>query len=197
MEAHVWRVPTLFGVMACSALLLFAAGVMGSVFTRRRPSAICKIGTAVVLVSLAVLGAIAVRAATALIARSLQISVTYVDLGPPGYLAPPALAAFAFAVGQRLLSGAWTGRPALLFYVWLLGFTAANVVNRCSPGWCATVGFPFAWYAWSDHLLTFGDGRFGDFIDTIGTVIGAVVNLLTFVAVASVLTRERFGARRR
>ncbi len=197
MEAHVWRVPTLFGVMACSALLLFAAGVVGSVITRRRPSTTYKVGTAVVLVLLAVLAAIAVRAAAVLIARSLEISVTDVDPGPLGYLAPPTLAAFAFAVGRRMLRGAWAGRPALLFYAWLLGFTAANVVNRCSPGWCATVGFPFAWYAWSDALVTFGDDRFGDFIDTAGKVIGAVVNAITFVAVASVLTRGRFGATRR
>jgi hypothetical protein len=149
------------------------------------------VGTAVVLVLLAVFTAIAVRAAAALIARSLEISVTHVDPGPIGYLAPTSFAAFAFAVGQRLLGGAWAGRPALLFYAWLLGFTAANVVNRCSPGWCATVGFPFAWYAWSDALVTFGSERFEYLIDTIGEIIGAGVNLLTFVVVASVLTRGR------
>jgi hypothetical protein len=124
--------------------------------------------------------------------------VTYLDPDALGYFAPAIFAAFAFSVGQRMLGEAWAGRPALLFYAWLLGFTAANVVNRCSPGWCATVGFPFAWYAWSDSLVTFGDDRFGDFIDVIGMigkVIGGVANLFTFVAVASVLTRGRFRAR--
>jgi hypothetical protein len=195
MEPHVWRVPTLLGVMACSALLLFAAGVVGSVIVRRRPSTIYKVGTAVVLVLLAILVAITVRATATLIARSLEISVTSLDPGALGYLAPTIFAAFAFSVGQRMLSEAWAGRPALLFYAWLLGFTAANVVNRCSPGWCATVGFPFVWYAWSDALVTVGDDRFAYFIDTVGRVTGAVVNLFTFVAVAGVLTRGRFRAR--
>lgn len=195
MEPHVWRVPTLFGVMACSALLLFAAGVVASVVTRRRPSTIYRVGTAVVLVLLAILAAIMVRATAALLARSLEISVSYLDPGALGYLAPAIFAAFAFLVGQRMLGEAWVGRRALLFYVWLLGFTAANVVNRCSPGWCATVGFPLAWYVWSDALVTFGDDRFGNVIDTIGMVISAGVNLFTFAAVASVLTRGRFRAR--
>jgi hypothetical protein len=105
-------------------------------------------------------------------------------------------AAFAFEVGKRMVGEAWTGRRALLFYGWLLGFTAANVVNRCSPGWCATVGFPFTWYAWSDSMLTFGDDGFGNFIDAIGKAISAVLNLFTFVAVASVLMRVSIRGRR-
>lgn len=38
MDEHVWRVPTLLGVMAVSAWLLFAAVVMSAVLIRRRPS---------------------------------------------------------------------------------------------------------------------------------------------------------------
>jgi hypothetical protein len=191
MDGHVWRVPTLFGLMACSALLLFAAGVAGSVIIRRRPSAIYKVGTGVVLVLLAILTAVAIRATATLVARSLGINLTYVNPGPLSYLAPAAFAAFAFAVGQRMLAEAWAGRRALLFYGWLLGFTAANVVNRCSPGWCMAVGFPFTWYGWSDSMMTFGDGGFQNLIDAIGEVISAVLNLVTFVAVASLLMRVR------
>jgi hypothetical protein len=195
MDGHVWRVPTLFGLMACSALLLFTAGVVRSVIIRRRPSAIYKVGTGAVLVLLAILTAVAIRATAALIARSLAINVTYVNPGPLGYLAPVLFAAFAFAVGKRMLGDAWAGRRALLFYGWLLGFTAANVVNRCSPGWCATVGFPFTWYAWSDVILTFGDDSFGNFIDAFGKPVSAVLNLFTFVAVATVLMRVRIRGR--
>jgi len=38
VDEHVWRVPTLLGVMAVSAWLLFAAVVMSAVLIRRRPS---------------------------------------------------------------------------------------------------------------------------------------------------------------
>jgi hypothetical protein len=191
MEPHLWRVPTLFAVMACSALLLFAAGVIGSVVTRRRPSSTLRFGTVVVLVLLAVVCAVATRATAWQIARSQEISVVHVDPSFAGYLTPTVFAGFAFAVGRWMLNGAWTGRPALLFYAWLLGFTAANVVNRCSPGWCATVGFPLAWYSWSDSLVTLGNDRFDYLIDVFGDAFGAVVNLLTFVVVASLLTRGR------
>jgi hypothetical protein len=194
MDGYVWRIPTLFGVMACSALLLFAAGVAGSVVMRRRHSAAHKLATGAVLGLLAVLAGIAIRATAAMIARSVEINVMYVDPGPLGYLAPIAFAAFAFAVGHRLFGEAWTGWRAVLFYGWLVGFTAANVVNRCSPGWCATVGFPFTWYAWSDATLTLDDDRVGyliDRVETIGKGIGAVLNLFTFVAVAIVVARVR------
>ena len=121
-----------------------------------------------------------------------NVASPYIDWA---YLAPVMFAAFAFAVGKRMLGGAWGGRRAVLFYGWLLGFTAANVVNRCSPGWCVTVGFPFTWYAWSDALLTFGNDGVGYFIDGIGKVVSAVLNLFTFVAVASLLMRVRVGGR--
>jgi ribosomal protein S18 acetylase RimI-like enzyme len=192
MDGHVWRIPTLFGVMAGSALLLFAAGVAGSVVTRRRHSATHKLATGAVLGLLAVLGGIAVRATAAMIARSLEIHVMYVDPGPLGYLAPIAFAAFAFAVAHRLFGEAWTGWRAVLFYGWLVGFTAANVLNRCSPGWCATVGFPFTWYASSDAILTLGDAGLGyliDRVEMIGRSIGAVLNLFVFVAVTVVVAR--------
>jgi hypothetical protein len=145
----------------------------------------------VVLVLLAVVCAVATRATAWQIAQSLEISVVHVDPGLVGYLTPTVFAGFAFAVGRRMLNEAWTGRPALLFYAWLLGFTAANVVNRCNPGWCATVGFPLVWYSWSDALVTFGNERFDYWLDVLGKVFGPVVNLLTFVVVASLLTRGR------
>jgi hypothetical protein len=107
MDGHVWRVPTLFGLMACSALLLFTAGVVGSLITRRQPSTIYKVGTGAVLVLLAISTAIVVRATATLIARSLGVDVTYVNPSLLGHLAPAAFAAFAFAVGKRMLGDAW------------------------------------------------------------------------------------------
>ena len=38
MDGYVWRVPTELGVMACSALALFAAAVFASIITGRRRS---------------------------------------------------------------------------------------------------------------------------------------------------------------
>ena len=175
--------------MAASAVLLFAAVVMGAVVTRRRPTVSVRAGTGVVLVLLAVCAAIVLRSTAAQIARSLDISPAYIAPGLLGYLAPTMYAAFAFAVGNWTLRGGWAGRRALLFYVWLLGFTVANVINRCSPGWCEAIGFPFAWHSSSDSIVTFGDGDFSAWIAAIGQAVAAVLNLFTFVAVARVLTR--------
>ena len=184
MDADIWRVPTLFGVMACSSLLLFAAGALASHYA---PGAITR--AAGIQLLLAISTAFAIRTTASGIARALDISVSYVDPGPLGYIVPVAFAAFAFVVGKRLLKGTWTGWRALLFYGWLVVFTAANVINWCAPGWCATIGFPFPWHIWSDSILTVEDNRFAEFVGTFGSVIAAVLDLLTFIGVSSLLAR--------
>ena len=40
-------------------------------------------------------------------------------------------------------------------------------------------------------MVTFGDGGFQKFVGSVGKVVSAVLNLLTFVAVASSRTRVR------
>jgi hypothetical protein len=150
MDGHVWRIPTLLAVMACSMLLLFAAGVAASNARRRVRSVRVALATLSLLV---LLSAVAIRMTATLIARELEISASHIDPGPIGYFAPAMFAAFAYAVARRTLQGAWTSRSALLFYLWLMVFTAANIVNRCTPGWCETIGFPFAWRSWSDAIF--------------------------------------------
>lgn len=171
--------------MACSALILFAAAVAGWATARRRRSAVMKGLTAAALTLLVLLTATAIRVSAASIARSLEIRVAYVDPGFLGYLAPAAFAGFAFIAAWRALEDVWTSPSALRFYVWVLGFTAANVVNWCSPGWCETIGFPFVWRNWSDAIGY--DDRFRHVTDA----IGGALNLLTFAAVSWALTRRR------
>ncbi len=195
MNGHLWRIPTLFGVMAGSALLLFAAGVVRSAMTRRRRSISMRVGTGATLVILAISAAIAIRLTATQVAHSLGINLTQVEPGPLAYLVPVMFAAFAFALGNWVLNAAWTSRRALLFYLWLVGFTFANVINHCSPGWCTTIGFPFTWHSWSDATLTFADGNVITWMTAIGQVLGAVLNLLMFAAVASVLARVRVNGR--
>lgn len=189
MNEHVWRIPTVLGVMACSALVLFAAGVVGSALTRRPQSVSSRLAMTTVLSLLALITAVGLRVTVTLVARTHDISVRYVDPGPIGYVAPAMFAGFAFVVAKGMLRDAWTSPSALLFYAWLLGFTAANIINRCQPGWCGTIGFPFTWQSWSDVFLS--DGGFRRLME----VVGAVLNLVTFVAVAGVLTRIRVPRR--
>ena len=136
---YLWRIPTLLAVTAASALALFAAGVAGAHVVRRRPSFGVTAGTGMFLVLLAIGAALGLRATAAWIADSLDVDPVHVAPGRLGYLAPMLFAAFAFVLGNRMLRGQWTSRRALLFHVWLLGFTAANIINRCSPGWCETI----------------------------------------------------------
>ncbi len=79
--------------------------------------------------------------------------------------------------------------PALLGVMagaaWVLIFTAANTIDRCSPGWCTTIGFPFPWQTWSDVL--FDAGGFGQVMDA----VGGALDLLVFMGVAVVITRAR------
>ncbi len=195
---YIWRIPTLLGAMACSALVLFAAAVVLSVVTRGRNSVASKVVAFAVLGVLAVAAALVLRAIAASIARELGISFIYVAPGPPSYGGAVLYAAFAFAVGQRTLQGKWTGWRALLFYAWLLAFTAANVINYCAPGWCEIIGFPFPWRHWSDQLLEFGDSWTQFVTDAVGQglkLVAATVDLVTFTAVAHLLQHLRIARR--
>ena len=195
MNGHVWRVPFLPAVIAGLALLLFTAGVVGAVVVRRHPSVTTRRGIATILVLLAIGGAIVLRTTATLMARSLDIDVADVEPGVLGYLAPTMFAAFAFAVGNWMLEGAWTGHRAVLFYLWFVGFTVANAINRCSAGWCTTIGFPFAFHSESDVIITFVDDLVIAWMPTVLAVIAGGLDLLTFAAVAAVLTRARVRGR--
>jgi hypothetical protein len=115
MDGHVWRIPTLLGAMAGSALLFFTAIVVASAIRRRRPSIAVRTGTSAALLLLAMITTIVLRATAALIARSVGINPSDVEPGILGYLAPVMFAAFAFAVGNWVLKGAWTSKRALRF----------------------------------------------------------------------------------
>jgi hypothetical protein len=195
MDGYVSRVPTLLGVMAVFALLLFSVTVVASLIARRRPSLGAKVGALALLAGGAAAGIIALRATATLVAQTLNISQAYIEPGFLGYVAPMIFAAFAFALGHWMLKGAFTTRQAWLFYVWLLGFTAANVINRCLPGWCETIEFPLAWQNWSDDIVTFGDADLEGWIAAIRMAIRATIDLATFVAIAAVLTRTSIRSR--
>lgn len=191
MASYIWLVPKVFGVIAGAALVLFAAGVIGAVAIRRHRSWPSRIVAGTVLVLLVVAAAVAIRATVESVARALDINVNYVDPGPPGYIAPPAFAALALVVGKRVLNDKWSGGRAYLFYAWLVAFTLLNVVNRCAPGWCETIGFPLSWHYWSDEMVTMGDGRLQKFAHAIWVIVAVAVDLLTFAGVARSLQKQR------
>ena len=191
MMPDVWRVPTILGVMACSALALFAAAVIGSMVIRRRNALATTVAVIASVGVLATVPAIGMRMTAARIAESVGIDVMYIDPGVAGYFAPPLFAAFAFLVGDRVLDRRWTDRRALLFCVWVVTFTTLNVINYCSPGWCETIGFPFPWRAWSDSILTFGEPDLVHVaIERAVPATAALVDLFAFVAVPVVLARR-------
>ena len=178
--------------MAGAALLFFAAIVVASAIRRRRPSSGARAATIAALVLLALVIAIVLRTTATQMAGSLGISLEYVEPGPLGYLAPMMFGGFAFVVGSWALRGAWTGRRAFVFYAWLVGFTAANVINWCSPGWCETVGFPFTWRSWSDVIMEIEGAEFLDVLAAASKAIGGGLNLATFAALAHVIGGRRF-----
>ena len=182
MEWHVWRVPIVLGVMASASLLLFAAAVMASMITRHRSTA-TKLAAVALLSLLVIVTGIAIRSTAWAIAFTLDISVTHVD--PGSYRLSRAGDVCRLRVdGRPALFHEWRPRrSALHYYAWVLAFTAANTVNQCQPGWCATIGFPFAWHSWSDAI--FNDDSFRPMMNG----IGAVLDLVAFVAVAPLIAR--------
>jgi hypothetical protein len=184
MDWYVWRIPTVLAVMAGSMLLLFSAAVVASHACRqgRRVSVVF-----VALGVLAILATVAIRSTAMLIARRLEIDETQIDPGPLGYLAPGMLAAFAYVVGRHTLRHAWTSRKAVAFYIWVVVFTLANIINRCTPGWCETIGFPFAWRSWSDAILEV-DWAWMDVFRRASEIAAVAGNLVTFAVGAYVIS---------
>jgi hypothetical protein len=146
----------------------------------------------IVLIALA--GAMALRMTSASIARSLGVRFEDFQPGPAAYIAPLVFGGFAFAVGKHMLQGTWTNLRAALFYLWLIVFTGLNVVNRCSPGFCETIGFPLPWQYWSDAILVGPDEWFWDVVAGLGQLLAAALNLATFVLGSRVVTRVRIVA---
>jgi hypothetical protein len=181
--------------MACSALALFAAAVCASIITGKRRSIRATLISGGFIVLIAIAAAMALRMTAASIARSLGVRFEDFQPGPAAYIAPLVFAGFAFAVGRRMLHGTWTNLRAALFYLWLFVFTATNVVNRCSPGFCETIGFPFPWQYWSDDIFLGPDAWFWDVAALFGQLLAAGLNLATFVLVSQVLTRVRIRGR--
>jgi hypothetical protein len=188
MEDHIWRVQIITGVMAGSALLQCAAAVAASLVLVRRPSRSARAMAAAAFIALLVACGMAIRTTATHVAGAVEIQVGYIDPGPLGYVAPSLFALFAWRVGNRLLRGAWTSRPAFLYYAWLVLFTAANTINYCSPGWCMTMGFPFPWHFWSDRILE-GAPDFTLVLE----VTGAILDLTSFAAAAFLFRRWCFG----
>jgi hypothetical protein len=191
MIFYIWRVPTMLGVMACSALVLLAAIVIAALVIRRRRSPATTVAMMASVGTLIIGTVVATRMTAARIASWMDVSAKHVDPGIAGYLAPPTVAAFLFLVGDRVLDRRWTDRRALLFFGWVLTFIALNVVNYCSPGWCETIGFPLAWLKWSDSILTFGDPdavMVEAFLDKAVPAIAALVDLFVFIVIARGVT---------
>jgi hypothetical protein len=108
MEGYIWRVPMEEGVMACSALALFAAIVCASNITVRRRSIGATLISGGFIALIALAGAVALRMTSATIARSLGVRFEDFQPGPAAHIAPLVFAGFAFAVGKHMLQGTWT-----------------------------------------------------------------------------------------
>lgn len=195
MSPDIWRIPTTLAVMAVAAIALFA-GAVGLALIGRRCSRARVAAIAVVGGGLVALSVFAIRATAARVADTLGVSAVFVDPGPPGYAAPVLFAGFLLATASRMLDRTWTGLPAALFYAWAVVFTALNIVNYCSPGWCETIGFPLPWSRWSDAILTFNDEPVSRGQMLAVAIASTLVNLAAFVFVARLLRRCVLSHRR-
>ncbi|MBV9492863.1 MAG: hypothetical protein JOZ54_01355 [Acidobacteria bacterium] len=148
---YIWRIP----IDAFAALVVGVglALVWSAASTRRRfPSPIDRR----LLLATAVLATLLSPAAVELITRPTHDRLAshgmYVDLSFVVLYGPAVAVAVLFAIGRFAFPG---GRGRLAFAFVAFGFALVNVMNWCSPGWCESFGFPFA-YSWrSDAILIF------------------------------------------
>jgi len=109
----------------------------------------------------------------------------YHHYAPWAFILPLVSAVLLVAADHFLFrENATKWRAYFLFTTFGLAFL--NLVNWCSPGWCARFGFPFPYSWWSDSIMVINGVTFGA-----GTSrTAAVADLGVLVAVTILLVRS-------
>jgi hypothetical protein len=156
MRDHLGPMSTIAAAIAVGALLFFGGLVAAAAARQRLSPPRGHDATILAVVSMSVVAAVVLRLSAAYVAAQVGVDRVLVQPTALAYLVPLAVGAFVFAVGAWVLDGAWAATRAWRYYIWLVAFAFANVINWCSPGWCLTLGFPVPWYSSSDSVINLG-----------------------------------------
>ena len=98
------------------------------------------------------------------------------------FLLPPG--AVALLAAWPLVRRHTAGHAGIAVGLW--GWVAFdgvfNTVNKCTPGWCASYGFPLRFYSWTDAILSFNGWSPAPF-QPAALVIDVLVFLVPFLMV--------------
>ena len=186
---YIWRFPLpLFGVLVAGTGLALTWIAVASL--RRRVKTIVARGLLLsVAVVAALLSPVVVHAIVADELEKMARLGVYAHYSPYIFLAPAVLVAALFGIrrvafprGEANLAHRWN----LSFWLIAFAFTALNIVNWCSPGWCEHFGFPFPYSWWSDAILILN----GENFSAGRSVIAFLANAMVFLAVVAVLSRS-------
>jgi hypothetical protein len=88
-----------------------------------------------------------------LVARGInQPHVWFYDLRLPWLLAPGLVSILSvWSLIRREVD--WFVRASFGLWAWAAFIGVFNTLNKCSPGWCGSYGFPFPFYSWSDAIV--------------------------------------------
>ena len=118
-----------------------------------------------------------------LVARNLnRPHVWFYDLRLPILLVPVSVAvlvSWPLARAHRPTRA----RVAVGLWAWVAFAGVLNTVNKCSPGWCGSYGFPVPFYSWSDAVISFNGETPQPFIPG-ALVFDALVVIAPFLVIS-------------
>jgi hypothetical protein len=115
--------------------------------------------------------------------------ILWMDLRLPNLIAPVALA--VLSASPIILRGSQASlRVVLGLWAWAAFWGVFNTLNKCSPGWCGSYGFPLPFFSWSDAVVTFNDQTSPEPFSSIAFAIDVAVLISPFVIASRKMVRN-------
>jgi len=151
---YVWRFPTLPLAGLVVSLLLSVLLWAGLTIRERVASAVLRGTTSAALVLLCMSALPLTAVLYDALTQSAREAGTYIDYSAGLVYFPILLALGALVVTLTPIRGRRPGplgTTSVLIFIYT--FLAANLINRCQPGWCNRYGIPFTWHESGDAIV--------------------------------------------
>jgi hypothetical protein len=191
---YVWRFPVLsFAILVVTSGLVAVLLLLIELRARNPNSVIRGLLTSTSLLALLASPAL-VGTLTERELRLLAEHGVWRHYGPQVFAAPLVFAALLLVAAYALFPSREVESQPLkwrfYFLATCLGFSALNLINWCSPGWCERFGFPFPYSWWSDAVLIMNGRNITAGTSKLGLAMNIAILLVSVVLLARSFRRR-------
>ena len=191
---YVWRFPVLSFALLTVTSVLAALLLMLIELRARNPNSVIR-GLLTSTSLLALLASpVLVAAMTEKELRLLAEHGHWRHYGPQVFAAPLVFAALLLVAAYALFPSREVERQPLKWRIYFLatclGFSALNLINWCSPGWCERFGFPFPYLWWSDAVVIMNGRNITAGTSKVGLAMNVAILVVSVVLLSRVFRRS-------